>query len=102
MLACLWSGCLFFVPAPVFEEVPDQVAEVGQRLDIDLASFASDPENRPLVFSVTAGVGAIEDESVYVLTPAAADIGPNDVEVAATNGLREDRAAFVVTVNAAP
>ena len=94
----LGSGCLFIVPAPVFEAVPDQAAVVGQRLAVDLAAFASDPEDRPLTYSVTEGPGAIDDDTFYVFTPAATDVGDHVVEVAATNGLKDDRSRFTVVV----
>lgn len=48
MLLTSTNGCLFIVPAPVFDPVPDQQVVVGQRLAADLATFASDPEDRPL------------------------------------------------------
>jgi hypothetical protein len=89
---------LFIVPAPIFSEVPNQSVAVGERLDVDLAPFASDPEDRPLTFSVTEGPGAIEDDSHYVFAPQDSDVGDIVVEVAATNGLKEDRARFTVTV----
>jgi hypothetical protein len=92
------NGCLFIVPAPVFDPVPDQQAVVGQRLAVDLADFASDPDDRPLTFSLTEGPGDIEDDTIYAFTPGAADVGEHDVEVAATNGLKDDRSRFVVVV----
>jgi hypothetical protein len=98
MLLTSTNGCLFIVPAPVFDPVPDQQVVVGQRLAVDLASFASDPEDRPLTFSVTEGPGGIDDDTFYVFTPVAADVGDHEVEVAATNGLKDDRSRFTVVV----
>ena len=48
MLLTSTNGCLFIVPAPVFDPVPDHQIVVGQRLAVDLATFATDPEDRPL------------------------------------------------------
>jgi hypothetical protein len=100
MLLTSASGCLFIVPAPSFDAVPDQRAVVGQRLAVDLATFASDPEDRPLTFSVTEGPGGIEDDTFYAFTPVATDVGDHEVEVAATNGLKDDRSRFTVVVDA--
>ena len=100
MLLISTNGCLFIVPAPVFDPVPDQRVVVGQRLAVDLATFASDPEDRPLTFSVTEGPGVIDDDTFYVFTPVATDVGNHEVEVAATNGLKDDRSRFIVVVDA--
>jgi hypothetical protein len=102
MLLTSASGCLFIVPPPVFGAVPDQQAVVGRRLAVDLADFASDPEDRPLTFSVTEGPGAIEGDTVFAYTPTPADVGEHAVEVAATNGLKDDRSRFTVVVVDAP
>jgi hypothetical protein len=92
------SACLLIVPAPTMQQVPNQSVVVGAELRIDLADYATDPEERPLTYSVTEGPGAIVDDTVYAFTPALSDVGAHAVEVAATNGLREARALFYVTV----
>jgi hypothetical protein len=100
--ALLWmmcaAACLLIVPSPVMEQVPNQTVVVGEEFSIDLADYATDPEDRPLTYSVTEGPGAIVDDTTYAYTPAAAEVGAHAVEVAATNGLREARSLFYITV----
>ncbi len=95
------GGCLFFVDQPDLE-IPDQTVAVGATLTLDLRDYVRDAGSDDLEFGFVSPeendyVGTIAG-GIYTFTPTAEQTGDHSVSIYCTNGLKDSRSTFTVTV----
>jgi hypothetical protein len=85
---------------PTWKNAVRVTAKVGEALNEEMATFASDPDGRPLIFNKKSGPNwiSVTAEGILVGTPTEADVGPQAVVLTASNEALSADGSVIVNV----